>query len=271
MGAVTALFRVPVPTTTILFNVASCIVSTLVVDGEDERGLFPSRGRLLMDRYLLFVLGWLIMLFCSCPSTSGGRAFRLLNYRHLDQSLHLVSNAPCLGIRGLGHITQQHLCRHNVLACSREAADRLFWLPIPNDLPMYLSSPSTDTSARWVRQVLLKDLLGQDETLAILVKFRLELSQLRKLHGSVLLRRGVDLTIVPRRPGVFPCCRGLTASSSVLCFVSSFHRPIDVEALPSRVVAVGSRAGVRLGGVEASASFLQQPLSEGGNHVPPRA
>jgi len=49
MGAVTVLFRVPVPTSTILFNVASRIVSTLVVDGEDERGLFPSRGRLLMD------------------------------------------------------------------------------------------------------------------------------------------------------------------------------------------------------------------------------
>jgi len=49
MGAVTAFFRVPVPTVTILFNIASCVVSSLVVDGEDERGLFPSRGRLLMD------------------------------------------------------------------------------------------------------------------------------------------------------------------------------------------------------------------------------
>jgi len=49
MGAVTALFRVPIPMATILLNVVSCVVSTLVVDGEDERGLFPSRGRLLMD------------------------------------------------------------------------------------------------------------------------------------------------------------------------------------------------------------------------------
>jgi hypothetical protein len=44
MGAVTALFRIPVPTSTILFNVASCVMSMLVVSGEDERGLFPSRG-----------------------------------------------------------------------------------------------------------------------------------------------------------------------------------------------------------------------------------
>jgi len=49
MGAVTAFFRVPVPTAMILFDVASCVVSTLVVDGEDERGLFSSRGWLLMD------------------------------------------------------------------------------------------------------------------------------------------------------------------------------------------------------------------------------
>jgi hypothetical protein len=64
MGAVTALFRVPVPTATILFNVASCVVSSLVVDGEDEHGLFPSRRRLLMDRYFLFVVGRLVTLFC---------------------------------------------------------------------------------------------------------------------------------------------------------------------------------------------------------------
>jgi hypothetical protein len=49
VGAVTALFCVPIPTATILIDVASCVVSSLVVDGLDERGLFPSRGRLLMD------------------------------------------------------------------------------------------------------------------------------------------------------------------------------------------------------------------------------
>jgi len=52
----------------------------------------------------------------------------------------------------------------------------LFWLLVPNNLSMHLSSPSADTSARWVRQVLLKDLLEQDEALAILVKLCLELS-----------------------------------------------------------------------------------------------
>jgi len=68
VGAVTALFCVPISTTTVLVDVASCVVSSLVVDGivEDERCLFPSRGRLLMDRHLLFVLGWLITLFCGC-------------------------------------------------------------------------------------------------------------------------------------------------------------------------------------------------------------
>jgi len=49
VSAVTALFRVPISTATILVDVASCFVSSLVVDGEDDRGLFPSRGRLLMD------------------------------------------------------------------------------------------------------------------------------------------------------------------------------------------------------------------------------
>jgi len=49
MGIVSALFRIPIPTASILFNVASRVVSTLIVDGENERGLSPSRGWLLMD------------------------------------------------------------------------------------------------------------------------------------------------------------------------------------------------------------------------------
>jgi len=49
MCAITALFRVPVPTASILFNVASRVVSTLIVDGENERGLSSSRGWLLMN------------------------------------------------------------------------------------------------------------------------------------------------------------------------------------------------------------------------------
>jgi len=54
--------------------------------------------------------------------------------------------------------------------------DGLLWLCVSNDLSVYLSSSSTDTSARRVRQVLLKDLLEQDEALTILVKLGLELS-----------------------------------------------------------------------------------------------
>jgi len=49
MGAETALLRVPVPTASILFNVTSRVVSTLIVNGENEHGLSPSRGWLLMD------------------------------------------------------------------------------------------------------------------------------------------------------------------------------------------------------------------------------
>ena len=136
---------------------------------------------------------------------------------------------------------------------------------------MHLSSPSADTSARQVRQVLLKDLLEQNKALTILVNLSLELSQLRKLRGSVFLWWWVDLSVVPRCPGVFPCCGGSTASGSILRFVGSFYRPVNMIALPDRVVGVGFRAGVRLGGVETSVSFLQQSLSEGGNRVPPRA
>jgi len=74
VGALTTLFCVPITTTAVLIDVTSCVVSSLVVDGmvEDEGCLFPSRGRLLMHRHLLFVLGWLIMLFCGCSSASRG-------------------------------------------------------------------------------------------------------------------------------------------------------------------------------------------------------
>ena len=80
--------------------------------------------------------------------------------------------------------------------------------------------------------------------------------------GFVFLRRGVDPTVVPRRPGVLPCYRGSTAGDGVLCFVGGFYLPVDVEAFPSRVIAVGFRVEVWLGGVEASTSFLQQLLLE---------
>ena len=65
---------------------------------------------------------------------------------------------------------------HNVLACSRETVDRLLRFRISDDLPVYLSSSSADTSTRRVGQVLLEDLLEQNKALTILVKLCLELS-----------------------------------------------------------------------------------------------
>ena len=82
------------------------------------------------------------------------------------------------------------------------------------------------------------------------------------MRGFVLLRWGVDLTVVPRRLGALPRYRGSFTGDGVLCFVGGFYLPVDVEAFPSRVVAVGFRVGVWLGGVEASTSFLQQQLLE---------
>jgi len=81
-----------------------------------------------------------------------------------------------MGVRWLWHVAQQHCRRHYILACSRETADRLLWLCISDDLSVYLSSASADTSARRVGQVLLEDLLEQDEALTILIKLGLELS-----------------------------------------------------------------------------------------------
>jgi len=49
MRAVTALFCIPVPTASILFDVMPRVVSTLIVDREDESSLSSSRGWLLMD------------------------------------------------------------------------------------------------------------------------------------------------------------------------------------------------------------------------------
>jgi hypothetical protein len=143
----------------------------------------------------------------------------------------------------------------------------LLWLCVADDLSMYLSSASADTSARRVGQVLLEDLLEQDEALAVFVELHLELPQLRELRGSVFLRRGVDLSVVPRRPGVFSRRGGSTTRSSIPCLVSGFYRPVDVIAFPRRVIAVCLGVGVRFGGVETPTSFLQQSLPEGGDRV----
>jgi len=86
VGDVTALFCVPISTATILVDVASCVVPSLIVDRvvQDECCLLPSRGRLLMDRHLLFILGRLLMLLRGCSSTSRGRALGLLNCCYLE-------------------------------------------------------------------------------------------------------------------------------------------------------------------------------------------
>jgi len=70
MCAVTVLFRISVSVASILFDVTSCVVSTLIVDREDESGLSSSRGWLLMDRHFLFVLRRLVALFSGSSSSS---------------------------------------------------------------------------------------------------------------------------------------------------------------------------------------------------------
>jgi len=147
----------------------------------------------------------------------------------------------------------------------------LLWLCVADDLTMYLSSAPVDTSARRVGQVLLEDLLEQDEALAVFVELHLELPQLRELRGSVFLRRGVDSSVVPRRPGVFSCRGGSTARSGILCLIGSFYRSVDAIAFPRRVVAISLGVEVWFGGVETPAPLLQQSLPEGGDRVTSRA
>ena len=125
--------------------------------------------------------------------------------------------------------------------------------------------------AERVRLVSLKSPLKLGEVLTILIKLGLELSQLRKLRSVIILRRGVHLSIVPRCPGIFPRCGGSTTDGGVLCVIHGSHGPIDVEALPCRVVAVGFAVGIQFSGIEASARLLRQPLSERGDGVPPRS
>jgi len=106
VGAVTTLLCVPISTATMLIDVASCVALPLIVDGvvEDKLYFLSSRGWLLMDRYLFFVLGRLITLLRGCSSTSRGRAHGVLNRCYLEESQHLVSNASCLGVRRFRHI-----------------------------------------------------------------------------------------------------------------------------------------------------------------------
>jgi len=72
VGAVTALLCIPMSTATILVDVASCVMSPLVIDGVvlDRRCPLSSRGWLLVDRYLFFILGQLVTPLRGCSSTS---------------------------------------------------------------------------------------------------------------------------------------------------------------------------------------------------------
>ena len=77
------------------------------------------------------------------------------------------------------------------------------------------------------------------------------------------------MTVVPRCPGVLPCYRSSAAGGGVLRIICGRHLPVDVEAFPRRVIAVGFRVGIRLGGVETSMSFFRQPLPERSDCVSP--
>jgi len=121
----------------------------------------------------------------------------------------------------------------------------------------------------WVWLVSLESPLELSEVLTILVKLGLELSQLRKLHGFVILRWRVDLSVIPRCPGIFPCYGGSAAGCGVLCVVCGSHGLVDVEALSRRVVAVRFGVGIRFSGVETSTPLLCQLLLERGDGVSP--
>ena len=114
---------------------------------------------------------------------------------------------------------------------------------------------------------MFEDLLEQDEALAVFVELHLELPQLRELRSSIFLRKRVEPSVIPRRPGVFSCRGGSTTRGCIPCLVGSFYCPVDVIAFPRRVIAVCLGVGVRFGGVETPRSFLQQSLPEGGDRV----
>ena len=95
--------------------------------------------------------------------------------------------------------------------------------------------------------------------------------QLCKLCGFVVLRGRVHLSVIPSCPGVSPCCKSSSAGGGVLRVVHGSHGPIDVEALPCWVVAVGFGFEVWLSGIEASMLLLRQLLPECGEGVSPRS
>ena len=107
---------------------------------------------------------------------------------------------------------------------------------------------------------MFEDLLEQDEALAIFVELHLELPQLRELRGSIFLRKRVEPSVVPRRPGVFLRRGGSTTRSSIPCLVGGFCRAVEVTAFPGRVVAVCLGVGVWFGSAGTLTTFLRPSL-----------
>ena len=255
VDAVAALLCIPMPAAAMLVDVMSSVPPSIIDEALLDRRCFPtSRGWFLMDRYFSLVSGCLDAFFCSRPSTLRGRALGLLSCRHMEQSLHLVSNVPCLGIRRLKHVTQQHGRCHNILSCSREVANERLWLLISDNLSVHLLSTTTRASAVRVRLVLLEVPLELGEAFAVLVELGLELPQLCELCSFVVLWWRVDLSVVPRCPGVFSCYGGSATGGGILRVVSSCYLAVDVEALTRRVVAVRFGVGIWFSGVETSAA-----------------
>ena len=177
VGNVAALLGIPMPAAAILVDVVSSVVSPLIIDEVllDGRGFPSSRGWSLMNRHLPLVSGWLDTFLCGCPPTLRGRAFGLLGYRHLEQSLHLVSNAPRLGVGRFRHVTQQHGCRHDILVRSWEAGDKWQWLLVFDDLMIHLSSTTVRAFGVRMRLVSFEGPLELSEALVVLVELGFEL------------------------------------------------------------------------------------------------
>jgi len=100
VGAVAPLLGVPVSAASILVDVVSSIVWSSIVDELllDRDRFLASSWWFLMNRHLPLISGRLEALFYGCPSTLRGQTFSLLGHRHVEQSLHLISNAPRLGV-----------------------------------------------------------------------------------------------------------------------------------------------------------------------------
>jgi hypothetical protein len=74
VGAVAPLLSISVSAESMLVDVMTSIVRASIIDETLLHGncFLSSRWRLLMNRYLPLVSGWLDALFRGCPSTSRG-------------------------------------------------------------------------------------------------------------------------------------------------------------------------------------------------------